>query len=118
MARAPVAKAQSLVRQERARLTAIPTGSKARDSQRKGELTKLMRLAKKWGKAVSFPVPAGIKGHKSAISVLLYTLFNKENAIAGHRIKSISRNGRLVAWLVPAAAKSKRKRRATRQRSG
>jgi len=107
-----------LSRREHARFTAIPTGTKARNGQRKSTLTKLMRLAKKLEKAVSFPVPEGIKSHKSAISVLLYTLFNKEGAIAGHRIKTISRNGRLVAWLVPAPAKAKRKRRATRQRSG
>ncbi len=111
-----MAKGHALARQESARLTKIPGGKKTRNNKRKDELTRLLRFAKNLGKAVSFPVTKGIPAHKSSIGVLLYTLFNREKVIAGHRIKAMSRNGRLVAWLVPAPAKQKR--RATRQRSG
>ncbi len=112
-----MAKGHAIARQESARLTAIPGGRKIRSDSRKLELVKLLRFARRLGKAVSFPVAEGIAGHKSPIGVLLYTLFNTGKAISGQRIKTTSKDGRLVAWLVPAPVKAKSKRRATRQRS-
>jgi len=109
-------KGSILARKQDARFTPIP-GKMKRESKRKADLTQLLQVAKGLGKAVSFPLPKGIPGHKSAIAVTLYTLFNRDKAVAGHRVKATSRNGRFVAWLVPATAKVKRTRRATRQRS-